>query len=129
MARLPRELSGGQLQRIGIARALATRPKLIVCDEPVAALDVLIRAQVINLLRDIQEELGVAYLFITHDLALLRAIADRALVMRNGGIVERARIDQLYTQPQHPYTQALLAAVPRIEPRRREPPSDDTVAS
>jgi oligopeptide transport system ATP-binding protein len=117
--RYPYEFSGGQLQRIAIARAIATGPDLIVCDEPVAALDTSIRAQVVNLLRELQDERGVAYLFITHDLSLVRLIADRVVVMHRGRVVESARIAELFANPRHPYTRALLDAVPVPDTRRR----------
>src|SRR5262249_26857462 len=120
MERYPHEFSGGQLQRIAIARALAVEPDLIVCDEPVAALDVSIRAQVINLLNDLQQERGVAYIFISHDLSLVRLIADRIAVMRRGRVVEEAPPEELYTNPQDPYTKSLLEAIPVADPRRRQ---------
>ena len=119
--RRPRELSGGQLQRIAIARALSVRPKVIICDEPVSALDVSIRAQVLNLLLSLKQEFAVTYLVITHDLALIPVIADHVLVMRAGEVVERGTSTEVMLRPQHPYTKELLGSIPSLVPKALRP--------
>ena len=122
MNRYPHEFSGGQRQRIGLARALATNPKIVIADEPVSALDVSIQAQVINLMQDLQEEFGLSYIFVAHDLSVVRHISNRIAVMSWGEIVEIGPAEEIYQRPQHPYSKTLLAAAPRPDPafnRRR----------
>jgi len=118
--RFPHEFSGGQRQRICIARALATRPRFLICDEPTSALDVSIQAQILNLLKDLQEELGLTMLFISHDLPVIRQMCDRVGVMRYGELLEVAETETLFERPQHPYSQHLLGLMPRLQSMSRD---------
>jgi oligopeptide transport system ATP-binding protein len=127
--RFPHEFSGGQRQRIGIARALAVQPKLVICDEPVSALDVSIQAQIINLLDDLQDEFGLTYLFVAHDIGVVRHISDRIAVMHDGRIVEEGTADQVCENPRDAYTKALLSAVPIPDPREARERRDGTAGA